>query len=263
MTGTAFDFQEVGYAYRAHPALTGVSLSIDLGERVTIIGANGSGKSTLLRIMAALRFPRTGAATALSLPLTEDAFADEATNYAFRRRVGLVFQNPDAQLFNPTVFDELAFGPLQLGWDKERVRDAIAATAGRFQLDNLLHRSPHRLSGGEKQRLAFACVAITDPDVLLLDEPTAALDPRSRAELIAFLARESVSGRTVVTTTHDLAILEEISDRTIVLDDGVVAADGPVLDIIHDTDLLRRTHLIHRHRHAHGDHDDAHAHLHT
>jgi cobalt/nickel transport system ATP-binding protein len=263
MTGTAFDFGEVRYAYRSHPALNGVSFSIDLGERITLLGANGSGKSTLLRLMDALCFADTGTATAFSAPLTEAALRDDAANFAFRRRVGLVFQNPDVQLFNPTVLDELAFGPLQLGWDKPKVRDAIDAVMARFDIAHLRDRPPHRLSGGEKKRVALASVVVTEPDVLLLDEPTAALDPASRADLVGFLAREITFGRTVVTATHDLDILEDISDRTLVLAGGTVAADGPVLDIIHDVELLRRTHLVFDHHHTHHGHaGGTHGHLH-
>ncbi len=244
MTGTAFDFRDVGYAYRSHRALDGVSLRIDLGERVALLGANGSGKSTLLRLMDALAFADRGAAFALSAPLSESAMQEEAVNFAFRRRVGLVFQNPDVQLFNPTVLDELAFGPLQLGWEKPRVRAAIAVALARFGLAPLADRSPHRLSGGEKKRVALASILITEPEILLLDEPTAALDPASRADLVGVLAQERGSGRTIVVATHDLDIVEDIADRAIVLDQGAVAADGPVAEILHDIGLMRRSHLI-------------------
>lgn len=266
MSGTAFDFHDVAYSYRAQRALDGVSFSVHLGERVALLGANGSGKSTLLRMMDALCFADGGMATALSLPLAEKAFEDEAFNYAFRRRVGLVFQNPDVQLFNPTVLDELAFGPLQLGWETAKVKDAIEATLARFGIAHLRDRPPHRLSGGEKKRVAIASVIITEPDVLLLDEPTAALDPKSRADLVAFLAHGLGAGRTVIAATHDLDIIDDISERTIVLDQGKVAADGPTLDILHDIDLLRRTHLVFEHHHSHGDGHDhphgVHGHIH-
>jgi cobalt/nickel transport system ATP-binding protein len=261
VSGTAFDFQDVVYAYRAHRALDGVSFSINLGERVALLGANGSGKSTLLRMMDALCFAGGGAATALGAPLSEKAFEDEAANFAFRRRVGLVFQNPDVQLFNPTVLDELAFGPLQLGWDKAKVKAAIEATLERFNIAHLRDRPPHRLSGGEKKRVAIASVIITEPDVLLLDEPTAALDPKSRAELVAFLAHGLGEGRTVIAATHDLDIIDDISDRAIVLQEGKVAADGRTLDILHDIELLKRTHLVFEHHHSHG-HGHEHDHPH-
>jgi cobalt/nickel transport system ATP-binding protein len=263
MTGSAFAFRDVTFAYRGHQALDGASFAIDLGQRVALLGANGSGKSTLLRMMDALCFPDEGTATAFATALTEAAFQDEKTNFAFRRRVGLVFQNPDVQLFNPTVLDELAFGPLQLGWDKARVRAAIDAMLDRFGIAHLRDRPPHRLSGGEKKRVALASVLITEPDVLLLDEPTAALDPQSRSDLVGFLSRELASGRTVVTATHDLDIIDDISDRTIVLEAGKIAADAPTLDILHDTALLRRAHLVFGHHHSHaGPVTPGHGHIH-
>jgi cobalt/nickel transport system ATP-binding protein len=264
MSGTAFDFRRVDFAYRGNRALAGLSFAIDLGERVALLGANGSGKSTLLRLMDALAFADRGEATALSASLTEAAMQDEAVNFAFRRRVGLVFQNPDVQLFNPTVLDELAFGPLQLDWDKARVRTAIEATLAKFNLGALKDRPPHRLSGGEKKRVALASVLITEPEVLLLDEPTAALDPASRADLVEFLAHDLGADRTVVTATHDLDIVDAIADRAIVLDRGAVVADGPVLTVIHDTELLRRSSLIFEHHHKHDEGaGGAHGHVHA
>lgn len=242
-----------------------VSVHVRSGEKISLLGANGSGKSTLLRLMDALCFASTGTATAFGTPLTSNAFADEDTNIAFRRRVGLVFQNPDVQMFNPTVTDELAFGPLQLGWSTDEVKRAIAEMLQRFHLTHLKDRPPHRLSGGEKKRVAIASVLISRPDVLLLDEPTAALDPASKTDLVAFLARELGPAQTVITATHDLDIVEDISSRAIVLDRGTIAADGATLDIIHDTGLLQRTHLVFAHHHSHpkaGPYGKSHSHIH-
>lgn len=266
MSAPAFRFSGVTYAYDSAPALKGISLEIRAGERVALLGANGSGKSTLLRMMDALCFAGAGTATACGTTLSAAAFEDEATNIAFRRRVGLVFQNPDVQLFNPTVLDELAFGPLQLGWSADQVKREIDVMLARFNLAHLRHRPPHRLSGGEKKRVAIASVLISKPDVLLLDEPTAALDPASKTDLVAFLARELSGPQTVITATHDLDIVDEISTRAIVLKDGEIAADGATLDIIHDTALLQKTHLVFAHHHSHpkaGPYGKAHSHLHS
>jgi cobalt/nickel transport system ATP-binding protein len=233
------------------------------GQRVVLLGANGSGKSTLLRLMDALCFPSRGTITAFGQPLSEDRLQDEATNYAFRRRVGLVFQNPDVQLFNPTVFDELAFGPLQLGWPKGEIRQRVEATLARFAIAHLKDRPPHRLSGGEKKRVALASVLILDPDVLLLDEPTAALDPESQSAVIRFLMESRESERTIVTATHDLDIVEDIADYGFVLDGGRVAQEGPIAELLQDVPLLQRTHLSHSHWHVHPDGSvHAHHHLH-
>jgi cobalt/nickel transport system ATP-binding protein len=261
MTEAAFDLSGVSYAYQTVSALDGLGLSIRTGERVALLGANGSGKSTLLRLMGALYFCDSGTVKAFGEPLTEESMQDEAVNLAFRRRVGFVFQNPDVQLFNPTVFDELAFGPLQLGWDKDRIRARVGETLARFGIAHLKDRAPHRLSGGEKKRVALASVLILDPEVLLLDEPTTALDPESQSAMIQFLVDCRNTGRTVVTATHDLDIVDVIADRALVLAEGRLVAEGTPSEILRDAGLLRRTHLIHSHWHRHGD-GEAHAHHH-
>jgi len=261
MSEAAFELSGVSYAYQNVSALDGLGLSIRTGERVALLGANGSGKSTLLRLMDALYFCDRGTVKAFGEPLTEEGMQDEAVNLAFRRRVGFVFQNPDVQLFNPTVFDELAFGPLQLGWDKDRIRARVNETLATFGIAHLKDRAPHRLSGGEKKRVALASVLILDPEVLLLDEPTTALDPESQSAMIQFLIECRNTGRTVVTATHDLDIVDVIADRALVLAKGAVVAEGTPSEILRDAGLLRRTHLTHSHWHRHGD-GEAHAHHH-
>jgi cobalt/nickel transport system ATP-binding protein len=176
---------------------------------------------------------------------------DEEFAFAFRRRVALVFQNPDVQLFNPTVFDEIAFGPLQLRWPKEEIRDRVNAILETMEIAHLKDRSPHRLSGGEKKRVALASVLVLEPEVLLLDEPTAALDPRSQSQLIDFLVGWGGGAKTVVTATHDLDIVEDIADHCYVFQNGSVIAEGSPAEILGDEQLLRRTNLIHAHRHMH------------
>lgn len=264
MSETIFRLEQVDFGYRGQPALQQLSLTIDAGCRVALLGANGSGKSTLLRLLAALAFPAAGNLQAFGRELNEAAFADDALHYDFRRRVGLVFQNPEVQLFNPTVVDELAFAPLQLGWSRERTRDAIERMLTRFGLAHLRDRAPHRLSGGEKKRVALASVLMVEPEVLLLDEPTAALDPQSQSDVLRLLVESRDSGRTVVTATHDLAIVGDIADRVLVLDAGHIVADGTPGDILADDALLARCHLTHAHWHVHGDGvAHAHAHLHA
>jgi cobalt/nickel transport system ATP-binding protein len=266
VTGPVFDLSNVTYAYQSVVALEALTCSIRAGRRVVLLGANGSGKSTLLRLLDGLCFPSQGTIRAFGEPLTEAGFQDDAASYRFRRRVGLVFQNPDIQLFNPTVFDELAFGPLQLGWPADRIRRAVEDTIGRFAIGHLKDRAPHRLSGGEKKRVALASVLILEPEVLLLDEPTAALDPESRSMMIRFLMACRGTGRTVITATHDLDIVEDIADDGIVLAAGRLVREGPVADILQDVALLRRTHLSHDHWHVHADgrlHAHHHRHRHT
>lgn len=262
MSAAAFELVDVCYAYQKVRALDGLSMTVKAGERVALLGPNGSGKSTLLRLMDALYFADRGTVKAFGDPLTEERMQDGATNFTFRRKVGFVFQNPDVQLFNPTVFDELAFGPLQLGWDKDRIREQVDKMLAEFAIAHLKDRAPHRLSGGEKKRVALASVLILEPQVLLLDEPTAALDPESQSAMIQFLVECRGSGRTVITATHDLDIVEVIADRALVIAEGGIIAEGTPSEILNDAALLRRTHLTHSHWHSHGDHAHAHHHLH-
>jgi cobalt/nickel transport system ATP-binding protein len=259
---TLFDLAGVGFRYQEAEAIRSLTLQVAEGTRVALVGANGSGKSTLLRLLDALYFPDAGTIRFRGAALTEAAFAGEPFSRSFRRRVGLVFQNPDVQLFNPTVFDEIAFGPLQVGWPKEEARARVEDTMVRMRLSDLRHRAPQRLSGGEKKRVALASVLVMEPEVLLLDEPTAALDPRSRSEIIDLLVGWGDGSRSVIAATHDLDALEEIADRCCVLDRGELVADGRPADILADTALLDRTNLIHLHRHHHGAQMHVHPHVH-
>jgi cobalt/nickel transport system ATP-binding protein len=257
----AFELVAVHYAYEDVPALQGLSLRIAAGQRIALLGANGSGKSTLLRLLDALCFPDRGQLFAFGEALSEQRFQEDAFAYGFRRRVGLVFQNPEVQLFNPTVFDELAFGPLQLGWRSGEIRQRVDAMLAEFSIEPLKHRSPHRLSGGEKKRVALASVLITQPQVLLLDEPTASLDPPSQSEVVRFLRGCRGTARTVVTATHHLDIVAEIADYCFVLQAGRLVAEGPPMEILSNHALLRSSQLLHSRWHVHAD-GLAYAHFH-
>jgi cobalt/nickel transport system ATP-binding protein len=262
MTETVFDVENVVYRYNADvTALKGLSLAIQRGERIAILGANGSGKSTLLRLLDGLYFPDSGSITAFGEQLTEERLQDDTFAFAFRRRVALVFQNPDVQLFSPTVFDEVAFGPLQLRWPKDEIRRKVKDTLDLLEISHLKDRSPHRLSGGEKKRVALASVLILDPEVLLMDEPTAALDPKSQSMVVDFLIGWSGGAKTVITATHDLDIVGEIADRCYVFKGGASIAAGRPGQILADEPLLESSNLIHAHRHLHAT-GEAHAHSH-
>jgi cobalt/nickel transport system ATP-binding protein len=258
-----FDLDSITYRFNRIVALDGLTVSIPSGTRVGLLGANGSGKSTLLRILDGLYFPDSGQVRFLGEPLMDSRFGDDEFAYGFRRRVGMVFQNPDVQLFNATVFDEVAFGPLQLRWSRADVRGRVTETLERLRLAHLKDRVPQRLSGGEKKRVALASVLVMDPDVLLLDEPTDALDPRSQSQLIDLLMGWAGGAKSIITATHHLGILEEIADRCFVLDHGRLVADRTPGDLLQDQDLLDRTNLIHVHRHRHGEgHVHSHPHVH-
>jgi len=266
MTAPVFELRGVRYSYDSLVAIDNVSLAVEPGKRVALLGANGSGKSTLLRLLDALYFPDSGSILFHGDALTRDRFDGDRFAFDFRRRVGLVFQNPDVQLFNPTVFDEVAFAPLQLRWPKDEIRRRVYEALDSMEILHLRDRPPHRLSGGEKKRVALASVLILDPEVLLLDEPTAALDPRSQSQIIDLLIGWGNGNKTVITATHDLGLVEDIADYCFILQRGKVAAQGDPGDLLRDQDLLERANLVHAHRHRHESgtvHSHPHRHPHS
>jgi cobalt/nickel transport system ATP-binding protein len=258
-----FALQNVSFAYEQQRAVRDVSLAIESGRTLALVGANGSGKSTLLRLLDALCFPTAGSLSFYGEALTAQRLRDDSFFLSFRRRVALVFQNPDVQLFNPTVFDEVSFGPLQMGWSGVEVTERVSLALEQMAITDLRDRSPYRLSGGEKKRVALASVLVLDPEVLLLDEPTAMLDPRSQSQLIDLIHNWQGSSKTIVTATHQLEIVEDIAEQVLVLDRGGIAATGSPHDILSNQELLLRANLVHAHRHRHGDIVHSHPHLHS
>jgi cobalt/nickel transport system ATP-binding protein len=259
---STFEVQNISFSYEAIPAICGLTLHIGEGERVALLGANGSGKSTLLRILDALYFPSSGSVTFKGEALTAKRLQEDEFSLNFRRRVALVFQNPDVQLFNPTVFDEVAYGPLQMQWSKEDLMRRVEETLQFMSISHLRDRPPYRLSGGEKKRVALASVLVLDPEVLLLDEPTATLDPKSQSQVVDLMQQWKGTAKTVITATHQLEIVEDIADRVYVLEAGSVIAEGTPQEILSNADLLLRANLIHAHRHSHGGVVHSHPHFH-
>lgn len=259
-----FKAEHVSFTYGPGlPALDDISLEIAPGSKVALLGANGSGKSTFLKLLDALYLPTAGVLSVFGTPLTQGMLDDEAYAFALRRRIGLVFQDPDVQLFSPTVWDDVVFGPLHLGLPAAEVRQRAQDAMALLGIDKLAERPPHRLSGGEKKKAALASVLAVQPDVLLLDEPTASLDPRSQANLIDFLYRINEERNvTLVTATHDLEIVDEIADQVFVFSEAHrLIAQGTPARILSDRDLLISANLIHSHTHRHR--QTAHAHEHT
>jgi cobalt/nickel transport system ATP-binding protein len=253
------DVDRLSYGYPdTGEALSEVSLSIGNGEKVVLLGANGSGKSTLLKVLDGLLFGHCGSYHYRGRPVTQRSLKDPPFAREFRSEVVLLFQHPDAMLFNPTVYDEIAFGPRQLGLPDadERVR-SWAKVVG---VEDLLQHPPFRLSAGEKQRVCLATLLAIEPKVLLFDEPTANLDARSTGWLIDFLQELSL---TTVVTTHNLSLAPELGRRALVLsEDHHLTFDGPMERLIQDTDLLRQVNLLHTHRHLHGGVEHRHFHNH-
>ncbi|MBP7216860.1 MAG: ABC transporter ATP-binding protein [Candidatus Omnitrophica bacterium] len=265
MAKLLFELTQVSYAYLGKfPALSAVDLSVEQGSKVAIIGANGSGKSTLLAMLDALLFPDRGTVKAWGEELNERLFNDVSYAQSFRRKVGFVFQNPDIQLFCPTVKEDIMFGPLQLGVAFEVMQERFKSLVGVLHLESLLERSGHQLSIGEKRKVALASVLIADPDVLLLDEPTAGLDPQTTRSILDLLLAKHEEGKTIITSTHDMHIVEEIADiMHVFCADKSINRSGPPQEILSDTQFLQACNLIHIHPHRHLDkaHTHPHAHL--
>jgi cobalt/nickel transport system ATP-binding protein len=262
VTELAFSLRGVRYRYnRRQPALDGVDLDIELGERVALLGANGSGKSTLLKLLDGIIAPTEGTMRALGRDVAAVAAGEDA--FRFHRSVGLVFQDPDIQLFSATVLDDVAFGPLQLGLTSDEVRARCDAALAQMDIQHLAERAPFELSGGEKKRAAIASVLSLEPSVLLLDEPTAALDPRTKWVLVNLIRKLGEAGKTTITTTHELEIVPVIANRVVVIgEERRILADGTPHEILGDHDLLIRANLIHPylhemgHAHTHHSHDE-------
>ncbi len=211
------------------PALASVCLYVQQGETVAIIGANGAGKSTLLLHLNGI-LHNDGVVKIFGRPVN-----DENLRW-IRSKVGLVFQNPDDQLFSPTVFDDVAFGPMNMGYSEAEVRQAVTKALDWVGMTGYEKRSPHHLSIGEKKRISIATVLSMNPELLVIDEPTSNLDPRSKWSLVALLKRLPM---TKIVATHDLEIVQVLCPRTVILDHGQIIADDVTSRILADIPLLR------------------------
>lgn len=196
---------ELGFKYpTGETVLDKLSFDLDAGEATLLVGPNGCGKSTLLRILNGLLFPSSGEYRVHGEVVTEAKLNDSSFNYWFRRRVAFVFQNSDAQLFSPTVRDEIAFGPLHLGISKGEVLQRVSDCAHLLGIEHLMDRSPMRLSEGQKKAVAIASVLSANPSIILLDEPLAGLDDATANRLIGLLAQLKASGKTLLIAAHDI-----------------------------------------------------------
>jgi cobalt/nickel transport system ATP-binding protein len=229
------EFRDVHFSYPdGSVSLKGVSFRITHGESVGIVGANGAGKSTLLMHMNGYLMPSTGSITIGDLQL------DSKTRSEARKKVGLVFQNPDDQLFMPTVFEDVAFGPLNLGLSPEKVNRRVDEALGIVGGLAWKHKPPHHLSVGQKSAVAIASVIAMQPDILVMDEPASSLDPRSRRDLINLLKSFN---HTKIVASHDLDFILDTCRRCIVIKEGKIVADGAAEYILSDKDLLEENNL--------------------
>ena len=241
------------FYYEDNLALENINLEVKEKEKLVLLGNNGSGKSTLLRVIAGLYFLNRGEYRFEGKPLKKRKVKKE-----FRSKVGILFQNPDAMIFNPTVYDEIAFSLKEFGFDN--VDDRVIEIAKEFNIEKLLKKSPLELSGGEKQKVMLASIMVYEPKLLLLDEPTAAMDPRTTGWFIDFIYDLDI---TAIIATHDLAVAYELSDRAVVMDEGhKIVYDGDMEELMKNLDVLLQANLIHKHRHRHKKFIHSHYHLH-
>jgi cobalt/nickel transport system ATP-binding protein len=235
MSHHLIEVKDLQYTYPdGTPALRGVSFRLTHGESVALVGANGAGKSTLLLHLNGCLIPQGGTVRIGDFPLTRKTLP------YVRRTVGMVFQDPDDQLFMPLVHDDVAFGPLNLGLPPEDVEERVMSALSIVGAAHLKERPPYRLSGGEKRCVAIASVLSMTPSILVMDEPTSSLDPAARRQLIQMLKTFT---HTIIVATHDLDMVLDLCTRTIVLKEGQVMADGPTWDILQDEELLGAGHL--------------------
>jgi cobalt/nickel transport system ATP-binding protein len=256
--------KNIDYSYYGRiPALKNVNLSIKKGEMFSVIGLNGSGKSTLLHIINALIFPDKGEVLFGGDPVTEKSIKDKTFGMQFRQRMSYIFQNPDIQLFCPTVFDELLFGPLQLNLSPETAVARAEQTLLYLGIEYLKERPVYMLSGGEKKRVAIGSVLTMNPDVLLVDEPLSSLDPKTQTFFIELLLELNHAGKTIIFTTHQLDLIEHLQPRVAVLsDEHTIRKTGSASEILGDEELLISVNLIHEHIHKHGKEEHKHYHSH-
>ncbi|MFM8794226.1 MAG: energy-coupling factor ABC transporter ATP-binding protein [Acidimicrobiales bacterium] len=231
----ALSVRDLAFVYPdGHQALFGVNLEIGAGERVALLGPNGAGKTTLVFHLNGIHLPAHGSVTVSGVPVTKENVRE------VRRRVGILFQDPDDQLFMPTVRDDVAFGPANMGLRGAELDARVDGALAMVGMAQFADRPPHHLSFGQRRRVAAATVLSMQPDILVMDEPSSNLDPAARREFAEIVKSLDV---TMLMVTHDLPYALELCPRSVILKDGLVVADGPTRDILADAELMRANRL--------------------
>jgi cobalt/nickel transport system ATP-binding protein len=212
-----------------YEALRGLDLVVEQGDKVAVVGPNGAGKSTLLLHLNGIHLPSHGTVRVAGMTV------EPATLKRLRADVGMVFQDPDDQLFSPTVFDDVAFGPIHMGVPSGEIHTRVERALAAVGMAGFERRLPHHLSLGQRKRVSIATVLSMDPSILVFDEPSAGLDPRGRRDLIGLLGRLP---QTLLVSTHDMRLVAEVFPRTVIVDGGLIVADGPTDALLTDDDLL-------------------------
>jgi len=259
-----FKIQNISYCYQVDkPAIQDLSLEIAAGERLVLLGPNGCGKSTLQKILAGLIFPAQGEFWAYGTQITKKKMQDKNFAAAYRRKVGFVFQNSDVQLFCPSVLDEVMFGPLAMGLPYDKAKAQAKEILECVGITSLMNRLPHHLSGGEKKKVAIAAVLVVNPEVLILDEPTNGLDPKTQRWMRGMLQQLNKCGKTIIIATHQLDLVPDMADRVVVMGDAhtIMADDKPAI-ILTNQSLLLAANIIDQDQHVHFHNQQEHMHVH-
>jgi len=261
---TMIEIQNVSYSYGGITALKNITVNISKGEAVALMGPNGSGKSTFLKLLNGIISPDIGSYKFNNEEITGKRLQDNKFSKLFHQKIGFVFQNSDTQLFCADVYDEIAFGPRQMGMDETQVEKRVNDCLDLLSISDFRHRQPYHLSGGEKRKVAIACVLAMNPEVLVLDEPMNGLDPRTQRWLVEFLAKINKAGKTLIISTHNLELVHEISQRAILFDEShTVAADTKTEKLLEDIDLLKKVNLVDEYYHIHVGQEHRHFHDHS
>lgn len=246
-------FENINFFYEDKIVVDNVSFEIAKGEKVVLLGNNGSGKSTILRLLAGLYFSKKG-----QYHLGDRKVDKKTTNKEFRKKVGILFQNPESMIFNPTVYDEIAFSLKE--FEVDNVEYKVREVAKKFEIEHLFGQNPLNLSGGEKQKVILASILAYNPEILFLDEPTASMDPSTTGWFIDMMIELD---KTVIIATHDLSLAYEVSDRAIVINDKHKKIyDGDMEELLKNLDMLVSANLIHKHKHKHKNFLHSHYHMH-
>lgn len=258
------DIKDISFSYSDVNVLNNINLHIEKGEAVALLGSNGSGKSTLLKLINGIVTPASGTYKFNGAEITYKKLQDPKFAKSFHQKIGFVFQDSDAQLFCADVYDEIAFGPRQMGMDESEVDKRVNDCLKLLSIEDFKHRQPYHLSGGEKRKIAIACVLSLNPEVLVLDEPMNGLDPRTQRWLVEFLVNLNKSGKTLITSTHNLELVQEISRRSILFDQNhTIVADMPTRELLQEIDLLKKVNLVDEYYHSHEGKDHRHFHDHN